>query len=587
MMLSDTVRSLVLLAILLVPVSTEAVDEISARNNSTNLRRTLRNRMRNPNSTVTSNLDTNNAVRAVNKRFDTDRNRMKDILKNDEANLNETKLNDNSTDVERESRNNFVNGLENVGDGSKAYRDVELKSNGAKSINISLASIAGGQKTFENQIDISKNATESKSDNTTISKSGIENENDNPTISKSDRESKNDNTTISKSNIQSENDNLTNATSEYEVGNVDIFTSSLKTKTENKNETKISKTVTASGGNRMSELRSKFLSGLPNRNIEPTNASTIVIGPKQLDDFKTNFQNSPKFRDTIFEPVLTTVIKTKSILKDDTLVTVTEKSFLFYRDQTELPNVSKVTNTTIYKNTERFEGAENNAKTMRFIPDPFDPSEIFASKRGGDENLPGSCAELMKQNVDISNGVATIYVLGYGPTDVYCFADPTGTGCAWTVFMRRVNIGDSFNRNWQEYKQGFGDPDQSFFLGLDRIYAQTSDRRQELGIFTKFESNDIEVEKYVHFVLGGEETGYRVEELGAFSKTSAICRLTRFSKFSTQDVDNGFQYDKCAQALGMGWWYSKRCKNAIKLSGVRAYINAPTIMGIRPRGCQA
>lgn len=166
----------------------------------------------------------------------------------------------------------------------------------------------------------------------------------------------------------------------------------------------------------------------------------------------------------------------------------------------------------------------------------------------------------MKQNVDATNGVHTIYVFGHGPTEVYCFADPEGAGCAWTVFMRRVHIGDSFNKNWLEYKFGFGEIHESFFLGLDRIYAQTKGTKQELGIFTEFETNDIEVEKYAYFVLGNEDTGYRVEELGAFSKTSAICRLTRFSKFSTQDVDGGFQYDKCAKVLGMGWWYSERCK---------------------------
>ncbi|XP_018792626.1 PREDICTED: angiopoietin-2-like [Bactrocera latifrons] len=336
------------------------------------------------------------------------------------------------------------------------------------------------------------------------------------------------------------------------------------------------------GSNRMSELKNKFtrrpFAGKP-YNANSSSVTTIVIGANELGDFKRNFKNL--LRGSQAEPVLTTVIKTKSVLKDNKWITATEKSFIYYRDQTKLPEISKTTT-----NSQQFR-SEGTEKTFNIDPHKLDYVQVNAGLRSvDDDTLPISCAEIMKQNIGTPNGVHTIYVFGYGPTEVYCLADPVDTGCAWTVFMRRVNTGDSFDRNFEEYKFGFGEPHESFFLGLNRIYVLTTETKQELGIFTKFETNDIEVEKYTYFVLGDEETGYRVEELGAFSRTSAISRLTRFAKFSARDLDNGIQHNKCAQVLGMGWWYSDKCKSAIKLSGVRAYVNAPTIMGLRPINCK-
>ncbi|XP_049313494.1 angiopoietin-related protein 3-like [Bactrocera dorsalis] len=345
------------------------------------------------------------------------------------------------------------------------------------------------------------------------------------------------------------------------------------------------KTEDDDGSNRMGELKNKFTrrpsTGKP-INTNSSNDTTIVIGANELGDFKRNFNKL--LRGSLAEPVLTTVIKTKSVLKDDKWITVTEKSFLYYRDQTKQPEISKTTT-----DSQQVRSEEGPEKTFNIYPDPhkLDYVQVNPGMRSvDDDTLPSSCAEVMKQNIGALNGVHTINVFGYGPTEVYCFADPVDTGCAWTVFMRRVNTGDSFDRNFEEYKFGFGEPHESFFLGLEHIYALTTEIKQELGIFTKFETNDVEVEKYTYFVLGDEETDYRVEELGAFSRTSAISRLTRFAKFSTRDRDSGVQYNKCAQVLGMGWWYSEKCKSAIKLSGARAYLNAPTIMGLRPINCR-
>ena len=48
----------------------------------------------------------------------------------------------------------------------------------------------------------------------------------------------------------------------------------------------------------------------------------------------------------------------------------------------------------------------------------------------------------------------------------------------------------SFNKDWEEYKYGFGDPDQEFWLGNENIYMLTRSDDYELRIqLEDFEGN--------------------------------------------------------------------------------------------------
>ncbi|XP_050072680.1 ficolin-1-like [Anopheles maculipalpis] len=141
------------------------------------------------------------------------------------------------------------------------------------------------------------------------------------------------------------------------------------------------------------------------------------------------------------------------------------------------------------------------------------------------------------------------------PITVLCDQEYESGG--WIVIQHRFDGSTNFYRNWKEYKNGFGNLEGEFWLGLDRIYHLTVSIPHELIVLLEdFEGNKT-IAKYDLFEIGHEDQKYVVTKIGAYSGTAGDSFSgTKNMKFSTFDADNDTWENQCAVTFAGAWWYS-------------------------------
>ncbi|XP_034471788.1 angiopoietin-related protein 2-like [Drosophila innubila] len=128
--------------------------------------------------------------------------------------------------------------------------------------------------------------------------------------------------------------------------------------------------------------------------------------------------------------------------------------------------------------------------------------------------------------------------------------------------MRRIDGSVNFSRNWKEYKNGFGDLDGEFFMGLDKIHAMTAERPQELLVLLEDFEGDKRFEKYEKFAIGSEDQQYELHTLSKGSGNAGDSFSEhRGMKFTTYDRDNDLSSGNCARRGSGAWWY-KHCQHS-------------------------
>ncbi|XP_016894595.1 fibrinogen-like protein 1 [Cynoglossus semilaevis] len=175
---------------------------------------------------------------------------------------------------------------------------------------------------------------------------------------------------------------------------------------------------------------------------------------------------------------------------------------------------------------------------------------------------------------------------------VYC---DMSDGGGWTVLQRRTNGGETFNRSWTQYKDGFGDLESEsgeFWIGNDKLHNITSQGNYTLRInLEDFDGNQRYAE-YQEFKVANEEDFYRLT-FGAYTGTAGDALSGslqvgvsewaghRGMKFTTYDQDNDNYRGNCAREDKGGWWFNK-CHSA-HLNGVyysKGHYSAVTDDGI-------
>ncbi|KAJ6633438.1 Techylectin-5B, partial [Pseudolycoriella hygida] len=175
-----------------------------------------------------------------------------------------------------------------------------------------------------------------------------------------------------------------------------------------------------------------------------------------------------------------------------------------------------------------------------------------------------SCIDLQNAGMRHS-GVYYLQIRGttYWFLKVFCEQEIADGG--WTVIQRRDDFGEpreNFNRDWADYKNGFGDPAKEFWLGNENIYMLTNNEDYSLRVeLEDFEGNK-RYAQYSHFKIHSESDYYKLEIDGydgnAGDSLNDPWYGSNNSPFSTYNRDNDRSSLNCASMLKGGWWW-KSC----------------------------
>ncbi|XP_032527419.2 angiopoietin-related protein 2 isoform X2 [Danaus plexippus] len=175
-----------------------------------------------------------------------------------------------------------------------------------------------------------------------------------------------------------------------------------------------------------------------------------------------------------------------------------------------------------------------------------------------------SCVDLLNAGMRES-GVYYLQIRGttYWFLKVFCEQNVADGG--WTVIHRRDDFGipaENFNRDWSDYKNGFGDPNKEFWLGNENIYMLTNNDDYMLRVELEDFDGNKRYAQYSHFKIYSEAEYYKLEIDGydgnAGDSLNDPWYGSNNSPFSTYNRDNDRSSLNCASMLKGGWWW-KSC----------------------------
>ena len=99
------------------------------------------------------------------------------------------------------------------------------------------------------------------------------------------------------------------------------------------------------------------------------------------------------------------------------------------------------------------------------------------------------------------------------------FCDLITNGGGWTVFQKRLDGSVDFFRNWESYKNGFGNLNEEFWLGNDNLHRLTFSEDVMLRVDLEDFDGNIKYAEYTTFQVAGEADKYRIV-IGGYSGTA-------------------------------------------------------------------
>ncbi|XP_078119787.1 tenascin-R [Sander vitreus] len=172
---------------------------------------------------------------------------------------------------------------------------------------------------------------------------------------------------------------------------------------------------------------------------------------------------------------------------------------------------------------------------------------------------PQNCAQHLLNGETLS-GVYTIYINRDPSQGVQVYCDMTTDEGGWIVFQRRQNGLTDFSRKWSDYRVGFGNLEDEFWLGLDNIQKLAAQGRYEMRIDMR-DGQESVYANYDKFSIGDARNLYKLR-IGEYNGTAGDSLSYHQGRpFSTKDRDNDIAVTNCALSYKGAWWY-KNCHRA-------------------------
>ena len=177
--------------------------------------------------------------------------------------------------------------------------------------------------------------------------------------------------------------------------------------------------------------------------------------------------------------------------------------------------------------------------------------------------LKRDCLDLLYNGFKIDG----VYYIGFTGSPRKVFCDMTTEGGGWIVMQKRIDGSVDFYRDWNAYKNGFGDIYGEYWLGNDFVHKYTNSHSTEmLSEATAFDGVRAAI-MLKGFTLGDEALSQYTLNFdncivltnGTDNKVCYDWEVSNTVKFSTYDMDNDNSQKNCVNKFNGGAWWHNLC----------------------------
>ena len=180
------------------------------------------------------------------------------------------------------------------------------------------------------------------------------------------------------------------------------------------------------------------------------------------------------------------------------------------------------------------------------------------AERIGDQCVVPDCYDLRRSPAGVApSGEYWVQLAPAEPALLLSCDMETDSG-GWTVFQRRQNDTEQldFFRDWQSYRDGFGNVSGQFWLGNELIHRLTTRRPQQLRIDLFSFEDEHRFAQYQSMTLSGEDDFYRIAINTLSGNAGGSFSSCNGQQFTTKDSDHDTYSGSCALLYFGGWWYT-------------------------------